>query len=281
MKINQSIIEWILSDLPSGIHGCYTGQSILGFCPDPTFSWEEIAQWDSKTDVDIFLYNVPSLISAISGMMSEGWKPDQDIDEFKCDRIMHYDKRHKFKIQTVKLKNGDDFPRVNLTWKEGSEDQFNVIRAFDMDYLMVSYDLKNQTFLDLRGKKHRVANVNRYNPRFDPLDVEPSYWYRQFDRCPKGWSRGIDTRPVARQYRDWIKKTLEIGDRTLNSQTRHYADREMDDVIAPIIETGLSRDQAVALYHMARGERNTWEAASIRHRAALQKIEEWLKEVED
>ena len=160
---------------------------------------------------------------------------------------------------------------------EAIADIFNV----DMDYLMVSMDIKTGIFADLRPENKRIAHVNPYHHRFDPLDVEPGFWYRQFDRCPKGYSRGIDTRPVARQYKAWIEYTLEMGDRSLHSKTREYANRAMNEAIAPVIAAGFTKEQASALYHMFKGESNTWEASKIKHEVMLQRITTWLESVED
>lgn len=280
MFIDKQKVDDILAVVPSNARACYTGQSILAYCPDPTFSWEEMSTWEDQTDVDIFCYSNTGHAAITQAYIDAGWKPDNDIEEFKAERIRFYDPNRKFNLQTVSLKK-ENYPLVNISWRKGVEDSLDCIKQFDMDYLMVGMDLKTKIFADLRGKNHRVAHVNPHHQRFDPMDVEPSYWYRQFDRCPKGWNRGIDTRPVARQYLFWIEMTLKTGDRALSSKTREYADRYMKEAIGPIIGQGFSEDQAKAMFHLFKGEQNTWEAQRIKHEAMRQKITSWLASVDD
>ena len=278
--INREIVDDILSVVPSRAKACYTGQSILAYVDNPTFSWEEVNSWEDQTDVDIFCYTQTSQASVVQAYETAGYETTSSIEEFKSERIRFFNPSSKFSLQTVKLSK-PGYPDVNISWRKGCEDAIDVIKNFDMDYLMVSMDLATRVFVDLRPENKRVAHVNPYNYRFDVTDVEPSYWYRQFERCPKGWSRGIDTRPVARQYAEWIKESLAIGDKAKDSKTRHYQNEMMEKVIAPVIETGFTREQAIALYHMFRGEQNTWEAVRMKHEAMLERIESWLQSVED
>lgn len=278
--LTRETVDEILNIVPSKAKACYTGQSILAYVPDPTFSWEELNAWDSKTDIDIFCYTRSSHASVVQAFIDAGYETCNSIEEFKADRIRFFDPNRKFSLQTVHLKKGEG-PDVNISWRKDCTDAIDVIKNFDMDYLMVSLDLKTRVFADLRPKNKRVAHVNPYNARFDVMDVEPGYWYRQFERCPKGYSRGIDTRPVAKQYAKWIEESLAIGDRAKESKTREYLDKMMEEAIKPVIATGFTRDQAIALYHMFRGETNTWEATRAKHEEMLAKINNWLASVEN
>jgi len=280
MLITRQKIDDILSVVPHNARACLTGQSILAYCPDPTFSWEEINQWSNQTDVDIFVYSHTAHATLIQAFMSDGWTPEKEIDVFKAERVRFWDPNKKFNLQTVGLTK-EDYPTVNITWAKHVEDSLDCIKRFDMDYLMVSMDIKTGRFADLRPENKRVAHVNSYHHRFDPLDVEPSFWYRQFERCPKGWSRGIDTRPVAEQYAKWIRYTLDQGDTALTSKTREYAEREKKEAIATLIATGMPDEQAQAVYHLFRGEQYTWEARALKHKTMLDKIEAWLESVKD
>lgn len=280
MQITRQTIDSILAIVPPHAKACYTGQSILAYVNDPTFTWEEIDQWESQTDVDLFCYTNTSHASLVQAFISQGWQPSNEIEAFKIDRIRFWNPNRKFNLQTTTLTKVG-MPPVNISWRKDVEDAIDVIKQFDMDYLMVSMDIKTGIFADLRPENKRIAHVNPYHHRFDPLDVEPGFWYRQFDRCPKGYSRGIDTRPVARQYKAWIEYTLEMGDRSLHSKTREYANRAMNEAIAPVIAAGFTKEQASALYHMFKGESNTWEASKIKHEAMLQRITTWLESVED
>ena len=280
MLITRNKIDDILSVVPDRAAACYTGQSILAYCDDPTFSWEEVNAWPDQTDVDIFAYTHSCHSAIVQAFMSAGWKPSGDIEEFKADRIRFWNPNKKFNLQTVGLSK-PGYPEVNISWANGVEDSLDCIKRFDMDYLMVAMDLRTKEFADLRPKNQRVAHVNRHHHRFDPINVEPSYWYRQFERCPKGYSRGIDTRPVARQYAEWIKYTLSQGDKAAGSKSRQYANREKEQALAPLIAAGIPEDQAAAIYHMCRGEQNTWEAQALKHQSILDTIEAWLASVED
>lgn len=277
--LNEKILNEILSIAPKGA-SCYTGQSALAACPDPTFSWEELNLWPTATDVDIFCYNIPALATTIQAYISVGWKPDAPVDKFKCDAIRFREPTHKFNIQTVKLRNELDV-QLNITWKKNCQSAMDVIRSYDMDYVMVAMDLKTGVWVDLRGKDHRVAHVNHLNSMFDPYDANPAYWYRQFERCPKGWSRGIDTRPVAKQYVEWIDASLVMGDCALGSKTREYKDKAMSEAIVILLDAGYSEEQAEAMYKMVKGEASTWEATRIKHQAMRDRIQAWLDEVNE
>lgn len=280
MNINKQKVERILDIIPWGARACYTGQSILAYCPDPTFTYEEMDLWEDQTDIDIFAYSHASQASLVQAYVSAGWEFPTSIEAFKGERIRFWEPNPKFNLQTVKLEK-EGYPQLNISWQKGVEDALDCIKRFDMDYLMVSMDLSTKVFADLRGENKRVAHVNKHNRRFDPYDVNPEFWYRQFDRCPKGWSRGIDTRPVAEQYAEWIRKSLEQGDKALNSKTREYADRYMNQAIQPMIKEGFTEAQAIAAFHLYKGESNTWEAMEIKHKAMLERIETWLETVKE
>lgn len=273
-------IDKILDTVPRGAQCCYTGQSILAYCPNPTFDWAEVNSWPDQTDVDFFCYNPHSLSAVTQKFIDVGWEPASSIDEFKADRIRFHEPSYKFKLQTVALSK-PDMPLVNLTWFKDSVDVLTAIKRFDMDYLMVGMDMKTRVFVDLRGPDHRIAGVNRYNAKFDPEDVDAMFWLRQFDRIPKGYSRGIDTRPVARQYLEWLDAAIARGDRGLGSKTRFYADRAMEKSIATVVEAGFTSEQAEAMYHLFRREDSTWEALKIQYQVIHQTITEWLASVEN
>lgn len=276
-------VDKVLDLVPFEAKACYTGQSILAYCPNPTFSWDEVNAWPDTTDLDIFCYTKACLASLVSMYMTLGWKPVTGIDQFKADRIRFFDDKSKkwFKLQTVGLtKRG--MPTLNLSWYDGADDAIGVVKRFDMDYLMVGLDLRTRKFVDLRGPDHRVANVNVLNAKFDVADVDVMFWARQFDRCPKGMARGIDTRPVARTYIEWIEQTLERGDWAAESKTRLYADRKMEQSIEYMMEGDFTREQAERIYHLCRQEdHRTWESTEMNLRSMLKVIKDWLASVED
>ena len=273
-------IDAILDTVPKGARCCYTGQSILAYCPNPTFSWEEVNNWPDQTDVDIFVYNKPGLSTLVQAFMDRGWEPASSIDEFKAERIRFFDSPKKYNLQTVGLIK-PDMPVINLTWHNESNDVIATIKRFDMDYLMVGMDIRTKQFVDLRGPDHRVANVNHLNSKFDIDDVDIMFWLRQFDRIPKGYARGVDTRPVAQQYLTWLEETIVRGDKGLGSKTRFYAERKMNQVIDTVIAAGFTKEQAEAMYHMFRGEDNTWEAMKLNLETMHSTISDWLTSVKD
>lgn len=273
-------VDTILNTIPKEARCCYTGQSILAYCPNPTFDWEELNSWPDQTDIDIFVYNQQGLASVVQRFLDKGWEPVSSIDEFKAERIRFFEPNRKFKIQTVGLiKN--DMPVVNLTWHDNADDVLSVVKRFDMDYLMVGMDLRTRRFVDLRGQDHRVAHVNGLNSKFDVDDVDVMFWLRQFDRIPKGYSRGIDTRPVAKQYLLWLEETIARGDKGVGSKTRFYAERKMNQSLEYIVSAGFTQEQAEAMYHLFRYEDNTWEAMKLNLETIHRTISDWLTSVEN
>jgi hypothetical protein len=273
-------IDKILSIIPPEARCTYTGQSILAYVDNPTFSWAEVNAWPDETDVDIFCYSRAGLSALVQCFMDCGWEPTSTIDKFKAERIRYWDPPKKFNLQTVAL-NKPDLPIVNLTWYNEADDLVSVVKRFDMDYLMVGMDCRTKVVVDLRGPDHRVANVNRLNVKFDINDVDVMFWVRQFDRCPKGYARGIDTRPVARTYIRWLDETIERGDWAAGSKTRFYADRKMDGVVEAVVASGFTQEQAEAMYHLIRGEDNTWEAMRLSYEKQRNTMADWLASVEN
>lgn len=280
MYISKEKVDQVLDVVPEHARCCYTGQSILAYIDDPTFLWDEVDSWQDKTDIDLFCYSTSSQAAVVQAFHSAGYSPDEGVETFKSERIRFFEPNRRFSLQTVSLKK-EGMPVVNVSWQRDVEDALDCIKRFDMDYVMASMDMKTRIFADLRPKKKTVAHVNPYHQRFDPLDVEPSFWYRQFERCPKGYSRGVDTRPVALQYKKWIEHTLETGDSMLNSKTRQYAARMMEDTIAPLLAAGFTQRQAEAVYLLFDKGDRSWEAQQIKHAKMLERIDEWLAIVGD
>jgi len=277
---SRASIDKILSVIPQEARCCYTGQSILAYCPQPTFDWAEVNNWPDETDVDIFCYSKACLASLIQLFMDAGWEPNSAIDTFKAERIRFWEPPKKFNLQTVALSK-PDLPILNLTWYNEGIDLVSIIKRFDMDYLMVGMDVRTKQFFDMRGPDHRLANVNHLNAKFDVADVDVMYWLRQFDRVPKGYARGIDTRPVAQTYIEWLDDNLARGDWAAGSKTRFYADRKMDQSIETVINAGFTPEQAEAMYHLFRKEDNTWEAMRLNYETIRKTMSDWLASVEN
>jgi hypothetical protein len=276
---SRDSIDEVLSIIPIEARCCYTGQSILAYVDNPTFSWAEVNTWPDETDVDIFAYSQVGLASLVQLFLDYGWEPNVEIDAFKAERIRYWEPSRKFHLQSVALRKRSDLPIVNLTWYDEGIDLVSVIKRFDMDYVMVGMDCRTREILDLRGTDHRVANVNRLNAKFDVADVDVMFWLRQFDRCPKGYARGIDTRPVVRTYIRWLDETVERGDWAAGSKTRFYANRKMDQAIETVESAGFTREQAEAMYHLFRKEDNTWEAMRLNYETIRKTMADWLTSV--
>ena len=196
------------------INGCITGSSMLD---------EDFDLWDSAPDVDVFVYTEPELLHAVDLLtIAHGFKPSGDGEKWKIEK-QREGKRGKNFLTTLKVEK--DGVIVNLTYKKDKTNLFNVLSSFDMSIIMVGFDIKSQVLLDLRcawpgmvksdptGKWSPSPEVAYPNPlRKQDVDMYGvEMWVRQFDRVIKYWSRGFDTRPMARFYIELINGVLEKG----------------------------------------------------------------------
>ena len=197
------------------IDGCITGSSMLG---------ENFDTWSDVPDIDVFVYQPNQQLYAIDLLMFKyGFEPMNAGEKWKIDRVKSRGMQKSAYLSTVKLiKNG---VIVNISYKTGKNNMFNVLSSFDMSIIMIGYDIKKKILLDLRcgwgdmvveDPNHYWSNSTRVavpNPLRDQ-DVDMygvEMWVRQFDRCIKYWNRGFDTRPMAKFYIDSVNRVISDG----------------------------------------------------------------------
>ena len=199
------------------INGCITGSCWLpGFDPD---------LWGSKPDVDVFVYSEDDLVKAVTiaehklkmkpgkgterSEMQERWKLQRLFDDglnykigittytfYACGVMLNF----TFKQSKVR---GKWIPLVNAP---------SVLMSFDMSIVMQGYDIKSRVMFDLRPDDidPTIAIPNPLR-KHDCMMWTVAKWVRQFDRVVKYYSRGFDTRPMARFYLDMIDQCIEAG----------------------------------------------------------------------
>lgn len=223
----------------SGINGCFAGSSMTG---------ADFDLWESKPDIDIFVYEEPELLHACDYLRWQlGYEPLNPGEEWKLNRQRKKASGYKNNLATLKLKRGEII--VNVTYKRWKNNIFSVLSSFDMSIIMVGYDIPKHVMLDLRcgwdgmvpedpdNRWSHDINVAVPNPlRNQDCDLyEVEMWVRQFNRCIKYWDRGYDTRPMARFYIDAITKVIETGSLFSTDKSQAVYD-EFVEVYTPVKE---------------------------------------------
>jgi hypothetical protein len=243
MTIKEKIEETIKLLKDTDINGCITGSSMI----DGDFD-----AWESQPDIDLFVYSRPQMFYAIHLlMMKYNFKPINDGEIWKLDRMNNFETRKKLPVDTHKLER--DGIIVNVTYKENKNNIFAVLATFDMSIIMVGYDIRKRVLLDLRcGWNDMVKedSLNRwsdspYVAKPNPLrdqDVDKygvEMWVRQFNRVIKYWGRkyddehNYDTRPMARFYIDLINGVLEKG-QLFSSEKSEASYNEFKEIYEPL-----------------------------------------------
>ena len=199
------------------VNGCITGSVWLpGFDPDA---------WGSMPDVDVFVYSENDLVRAITYAehalkMKPGVGTDRSEkqERWKISRLFKTGLNKKIGITTYKFYC--DGVVLNFTYKLAKEqgrwvpitDAPGVLRSFDMSIVMQGYDIASRVMFDLRPDDV-PATTAVPNPlrEHDCMMWTVSKWVRQFDRVVKYYSRGFDTRPMAKFYLDMIDECIEAG----------------------------------------------------------------------
>ena len=194
----------LLKDSP--ILGCITGSCL---------NEADFDTWDAEPDVDVFVYSEQALIHAITWLHENGFVfGTKDVrtnegEKWKFDKLLKGKLKKKgHVVTTLKMNNASTV--VNVTWHEGRDTALDVISNFDMSIIMHAWDIQKAMDLDLRemfGQSKMVAVPNPFRPQ-DCEAYTIREWIRQFDRVVKYWSRGYDTRPMAKFYIDMIDKFL-------------------------------------------------------------------------
>ena len=226
MKTCKTNIEnWKNILMTSGIDGCITGSCMLE---------ADFDEWDSKPDVDLFVYSDRYMIWAVAKLtMTYGLKfgvDDSDRSRMQEEQKMQWlidDKKNKSKVTgitlaTIKL-HADDGTIVNVSCKSGCKTVADVVNSFDMTIIMKGWDIKHGYMYDMTSQwsEPNVAVPNQLR-KTDIDMVKTAYWVRQFDRVIKYWQRGYDTRPMARFYLDEINQVLDRGNIWTSEQSEDF-----------------------------------------------------------
>lgn len=199
------------------INGCITGSCWLpGFDPDA---------WGATPDVDIFVYSEADLIKAVTFAEhtlrmkpGTGTERSEKQERWKLDRLFKDGLNYKIGITTYKFYC--DEVMLNFTFKQSKikgrwvplTNAPSVLMSFDMSIVMQGYDIKSRVMFDLRPDSvpYNVAIPNPLRDH-DCMMWTVAKWVRQFDRVVKYYSRGYDTRPMAKFYLDMIDECIEAG----------------------------------------------------------------------
>lgn len=205
----------VVKTLP--IHGCITGSCFLpGFDPD---------HWNTTPDLDIFVYSEDDLVRACTiaehGLKmkpGKGSERSEKQERWKLNRL--YDQGLNYKIGITTYTFWCDGIMLNFTYKQTRVSGRwiplvncpSVLMSFDMSIVMQGFDIQSKVMFDLRPD-NVPATTAIPNPlrNHDCVMWTVAKWVRQFDRVVKYYSRGFDTRPMARFYLDMIDECIEAG----------------------------------------------------------------------
>jgi len=212
-KINMAVE--VVKKMP--INGCITGSCFL-----PIF---EPDAWGSTPDVDVFVYSEEDLVRAVTYAehvlrMKPGTGSDRSEaqERWKLDRLFQNGLNYKIGITTYKFYCEGVI--LNFTFKQTKVrghwvpivNAPSVIMSFDMSIVMQAYDIKSRVMFDLRPDDVPVTTAVPNPLRdHDCMMWTVAKWIRQFDRVVKYYSRGYDTRPMAKFYLDMIDDCIEAG----------------------------------------------------------------------
>lgn len=186
----KAATDWVKA---TGVRGCVTGSSLLGYFPD------------SKQDIDVFLYNTKSFTELFYKMYHdpmftivdklELWKADQ----FRTIPEKTFSK--KFGLTTIKFMYNTCVP-VNIISKQNATDIFSVLSSFDMDIICKGYDIETKQTLNLsENLPDKAATWNKWNTSYSSDSIwDVSRILRQMTRCFKYHDRGYNTDAVVVKY---------------------------------------------------------------------------------
>lgn len=199
------------------INGCITGSCLL-----PDFDPE---LWGTIPDIDLFVYSENDLVKActiaehkLRMTPGQGTSRSKQQEEWKLQRLYEVGLNYKLGITTYKF--FADGIILNITFKQSRVQNKwvplvnapSVLYSFDMSIIMQAYDIQSHVMFDLRPD-NVPPNVAIPNPlrKQDCMIWTVSKWIRQFDRVVKYYSRGYDTRPMAKFYLDMIDTCIDNG----------------------------------------------------------------------
>lgn len=226
----------VLNELKqSDINGCITGSCLLT---------EDMSTWIEKPDIDIFTYNVSSMVEAIRYLLDKEYNfgPAENLDLAKQEEWKFKRTREggikKYGLSTVKVNKNNI--TVNVSVKDNQTKALDVIARFDMCLISRAFDIPTKhylnynkvwkeeylnTFCDYDKQTRRklinnnlvtVPNPHRVTNDWSLYDAKN--WLRQWDRVIKYSSRGYDTTEVAKFYSNMLEKVIDQGNIFLNSE---------------------------------------------------------------
>lgn len=215
MSLTQQMKDTIelLKTLP--INGCIAGSSMI---PDADFD-----NWTSMPDIDVFVYQEPQLLHVSDILLyAHGFELLSCSEDWKFDKLCNSGTNKKMSLTTIKLKKGDVI--VNITYKKWKNNIVAVLGSFDMSCIMIGYDIPFGWGIDMRTKNVTIFDDRNNRWSDDPKKSVPNpmrkqdadmytteMWVRQFSRVMKYWTRGIDTRPMAKFYIELITDVIDKG----------------------------------------------------------------------
>ncbi len=183
------------------LDACITGSILLDYFPD------------ENQDVDIFCYSEESFRELLFFM---NYNPlFQILDKLEAYKFKSYIKKgqsslNKISLITVKFTYNLCVP-INIVYRKGNKNLFDVISGFDLDLVAQGYCLKTGKYHSLRESTGMEGTWNRWSKQF----YDPSIWdvkrvMRQFSRIQKYESRGYNLSSVTDKYIELVEEMLKV-----------------------------------------------------------------------
>ncbi len=183
------------------LEACITGSIFLDYFPG------------EHQDVDIFCYSEESFRELLFFM---NYNPIfQILDKLEAYKFKSYIKKgqsslNKISLITVKFTYNLCVP-VNIVYRKGNKNLFDVISGFDLDLVAQGFCLKTGKYHSLRESTGMDGTWNKWSKQF----YDPSIWdakrlMRQFSRIIKYESRGYDLSSVTDKYIEIVEQMLEL-----------------------------------------------------------------------
>lgn len=210
MSMTDKIHETLEIIKGTDIYGCITGSCML----DADFD-----TWDSEPDIDIFVYSETAMIHAMITLEHLGFVPGGKDkkpagETLKRNWLIESGIQRNVSLSTIMYEK--DGVYLNVTYKKNCTSVIDVISGFDMSIIMIGYDIPTHYLLDLRCQDNNdpmIATPNKLKRQMYNHPSRFTVWraLHQWDRVPKYYGRGYDTRPMAKFYLDIIDEVLEAG----------------------------------------------------------------------
>ena len=190
----QNLITYIKT---LNVKGCITGSALL-------------PEYYEKSDIDVFLYDVPSFIKLYYTLRLNPMFTILDkLELWKATMVEQKDfanNKHHSGVTTIKLVYNTCID-VNIILKKNSNNIFAVLSSFDMDIVSKGFDLETKQYLDLTdgSVETKIASFNKWNPAFYNTELwSVSRILRQLERTIKYYKRGFNTDAIVLKYIELI-----------------------------------------------------------------------------